>query len=59
MQMYVNMERVDSFQCKRLHVNVLIEHLAHKLLRKVTRVLDSFVKIPVFLKKYTKKILYR
>ena len=39
-----------SFQCKRLHINVLIEHLVNKLVTKITRLL----KIPVLLKTCSK-----
>ena len=41
-----------SLQCKqRLHINYLTEHLVHKLLRKITRFLVSFINIPVLFKK--------
>ena len=41
-------------QCDRSHINVLIEHLVVKLLRKITRFLVSFIKIPVLLEPCSK-----
>ena len=54
MQTHENRERGGSLQCDRSHINVLIEHLVVKLLRKITRFLVSFIKIPVLLEPCSK-----
>ena len=57
-QTYANRERRGSYFNVNVHIQIfLIEHLVHKLLIKITRLLFSFIKTPALLKICSKKAI--